>query len=41
MAAKALRDACKVLVKKVKAISARNSEARDQVDHDQMPAGEL
>lgn len=41
VAAKAVTDACKALVKQVKAISARNLEARDQIDYNQMPAHEF
>ncbi|KAG0143185.1 hypothetical protein CROQUDRAFT_661592 [Cronartium quercuum f. sp. fusiforme G11] len=41
VAAKAVTDACKALVKQVKAISAKNMESQDQIDYNQMPAHEF
>ncbi|KAI8460424.1 ANTH domain-containing protein [Phakopsora pachyrhizi] len=41
VAAKAVTDACKALVKQVKAISAKNLELKDQHDYNNMPAHEF
>lgn len=41
LAAKAVTEACKALVKQVKAISAKNLELKDQIDYNQMPVHEF
>ncbi|EGG07208.1 uncharacterized protein MELLADRAFT_85967 [Melampsora larici-populina 98AG31] len=41
LAAKAVTEACKALVKQVKAISAKNLELKDRIDYNQMPVHEF